>query len=143
MAEAIALALGGLGGYLIGQNQQGQPVRIPVSTGVRESICVFDTVSAATKKDYETKLLKQGKVIAVWLQFYWTTCLLKYSVTVDGTSVFRTIQGSEDTIALHNVAETFLVNQQFQQGAILKVTADNTDPGFEHRVRCVVIVEYS
>jgi hypothetical protein len=140
---AVSLLLGGISGYLIGRTPQGQQIEIPIAGAVRDSYFVFDILPASTSRDYETKMMKRGRVIAVWFQFYQTQALLKYAVTMDGASVFKTIKGSENVIALHNVAETFILNYPFEQGANLKITANNTDPDDEHRVRIAIFVEYA
>lgn len=104
---------------------------------------VSDLVPPGATRDYETKLKSAGRITGVWFQFYWTTALLQYSITLDGSPIIKTMNGSEPFIALHNVSVTFPTNTPFQQGALLKITATNTDSTDPHRVRCQVFIQYA
>ena len=111
-------------------------------TQVNDSFYFATTVPAGTKITSDNKLQRSGTITSVWICVYWTTTLLQISVTLDDANVFRSLQGSETFIALHNASETFPLNVPFEIGQKLSITANNLDPNNDHRVRIVVTITY-
>jgi hypothetical protein len=147
-AELLGLALGGIGGYIVGKTNQGI-IQIPIQTTGQnlDAFAVFDLLVASQSKDYSITINASGKVVGVWFQFYNTQGLLSHSVTIEGSPVFKFAKGSENTIALHNIGVMIPANFPFSQGQVLKIASVNSDPDSpapkgSHRVRVIVFVEY-
>ncbi len=143
MSELAGLLLGGFGGYLIGKTQAGQTVQIPIKGASLISILCFDLVPKSTVKSYDKTMQGKGRIVGVWVQFYYTTALVDYNVTLNDSNVFNFMSGSAQPISLHETAVLFPCNAPFENGAKLTITVNNRDTDDSHYIRLAIFVEMS